>query len=145
MPSAKTIATILVAVTIGAVLMTPIMSTINDNTGEVDVTDEELTAANGSWQDLDGYSIVSGSETVEYRTNTSDSWTEATSTDYELDEEAGEIRFTDAGNVSEGDYVSINYTYEATDSTTTTVLGIVPVLVALLLLVSLASKVQGGL
>lgn len=145
MPSGKTIAALLVAVTIGAVLMTPIMSTISDNTGEVD-TDEELTAEIDTWQELDGYSIVSGSETVEYRTNESDSWTTANSgTDYEIDEEPGEIQFLSSGNISEGDQVNASYSYEATDQTTTTVLGIVPILVALLLLVTLADRVQGGL
>lgn len=145
MPSGKQIAAVLVAVTIGAVLMMPIMSTISENTGEVE-TDANFTAETDTWQELDGYSIVTDSETVEYRTNDGDMWTTADSgTDYELDEDSGDIQFLSSGNVSDGDQISMAYTYEATDSTTTTVLGIVPILVALLLLTALADRVQEGL
>lgn len=145
MPSGKTIAALLVAVTIGAVLMMPIVDTINANTGEVTVEDDDLTADVGTWQDLDGYSVVSGSETVEYRTNESDSWSTAQTSDYDLDEEAGQIQFTSSGNVSDGDYVSVDYDYEATDGTTSTVLGIVPTLIGLLLLVALGNRVTEDL
>lgn len=145
MASSKGIIVVLIAVTIGAVLFLPIMDVVNENTGEVTVEDESLTAEIDTPQDLDGYAVIDGTETVEYSTDDGDSWTEAMSSDYSLDTESGEITFTSDGNVSEGDQVRVGYDYEATDSTTTTVVGIVPLFIALLLLVALARKVTEGL
>lgn len=142
MANSSQIVALVIGLTVAAVFFVPIVDSINDNTGEIDIEDEEiLDVTTGETYDLDGFSIVDGSETVEFDDGTG--WVEATEgTDYEIDNDAGELTILEDGEIADGDDVRSSYTYEATDGTTTVVAGIIPVLVALLLLIPMANYVQ---
>lgn len=135
----------MIALTIGAVMLVPVVDIVDSNNGEVDVENETVTT-NASYTetyDLQGFNIVNGSETVERYDSGTDSWnTLSAGTDYELNETNGSVEFLSGGNVSEGDEVRASYTYEATTGTVSTVVGLIPLFLALLLLVPLATKVQ---
>lgn len=62
-------------------------------------------------------------------------------TDYDLGTDNGSIVALSGGDISDGEQLDASYTYEASDSTTETVAGLVPLLVALLVLVALATRV----
>ena len=146
MVSARNVAVLAVALVIGVTLLSPINSAVIDNTGEVDVDEESLTAEIGEWQSLANNNLVEDSETVEYYDDGTDEWVTATEgTDYEINYDDGEVQFLEGGAVSEGDDVRVSYTYEATDSMTTTVLNLIPLFVALFLLVALARPLMNGL
>lgn len=142
MADSSQIVALVIGLTVAAVFFVPIVDSINDNTGEIDVEDEEiLDVTAGETYDLDGYSIVDGSETVEY--DDGEGYVEAEEgTDYELDNDSGELTIVDGGAITDGSDVRTSYTWEATDGTTTVVAGIIPVLVALLLLIPMANYVQ---
>jgi hypothetical protein len=140
----RTIAGFLIAATVAITLFNPISAAVDGNSGDVDVTNESLTATPGDYQDLDGYDVKSGSETV-YWYNSSSSSYEAVSSpdDYEMNYSSGSIVFNSSGKVSSGDDVKVSYTYAATDGTTSTVVALVPLFVALLVLGIMAAKMMG--
>lgn len=143
MVDAKKMAGVMVAVTIAAVLFSPIATVIGDNTGDQTVTNETVNANHGEYVDLTGYAIEDGSETVYEYNETSGSWETATSgTDYEMDYPPGEIQTLSGGSISDGDEIRVSYSYEATSGTTTTVLTMTPMFVALLILGTLAARVN---
>jgi len=136
---------LLLAVTIGAVFFVPVVDVIDSTTGEVEIEDETVTndASFEEVYDLRGYEIVPDSETVEVWDEGTESWTTLTAgTDYTIDNEQGEIEFIDDGEVTEGDEVRASYTYQATDGIVTSIAGLLPVFLALLLLVPMANKVS---
>ena len=140
----RTIAGFLIAATVAITLFNPISAAVSGNTGDVDVTNESLTATPGEYQDLDGYNIKSGSETVYWYNSTSGSYEEVSSPgDYEMNYSDGSIEYNTSGKVSSGDDTKVTYTYEATNGTTTTVATLVPLFVALLVLGIMASKMMG--
>ena len=136
---------LLLAVTIGAVFFVPVVDVIDSTTGDVEIEDETVTndASFEEVYDLRGYEIEPDSETVEVWDDGDESWTTLTAgTDYEIDNEQGEIEFIDGGEVTEGDEVRASYTYQATDGIVTSIAGLLPVFLALLLLVPMANKVS---
>lgn len=139
----RTIVVVLIAALLAVVLLGPIATVVSENTGETDVQNESWVATVGETEDLDGYNVVSGSETVERYNTTSGSWeTLSSGTDYEISYEPGEVTILSGGAVSDGDDVRASYSYEATDSMTTTVVTLVPLLLALLVLVVLAKPIM---
>jgi len=138
---------LLLAVTIGAIFFVPVVDVINGSTGEVEVDNSTVTN-NVSFTesyDLRGDNITAGSETIEVYNTTSGSYETLTGgTDYALNEDTGEIQFSDTAAVSAGDEVRASYLYQATDGIVTSITGLLPVFLALLLLVPLANKVQEG-
>lgn len=146
MPSGKTIAGLLVAVTIAATLFIPINDAISNSSGEVVVDDETVTADVGNAVALDGYSIIDGSETVERYNSTSDSYeTVSSGTDYEIDNNQGTITALEGGAINDGDELRVSYEYEATDGTTSTVMGLIPMMLGLLILVTLAKPIMDSM
>ncbi len=146
MVSGKSIAGLLVAVTIAATLFMPINSAITGNTGDITVENETVTADIGNATDLDGYSIEDGSETVEWYNESSSSWeTVSSGTDYEMNYDEGSITALSGGTINDGDDLRVDYTYAATDGTTSTVMGLIPMFLGLLMLVSLAKPVMDSL
>lgn len=136
---------LVIAITIGAVFFVPVADVVQSNTGEVDVLNETLTesAEYDVAYELTGHDIEVDSETIEYDDGTG--WATATEgTDYTIDYDNETVTILSGGEISEGDEVRASYTYQATDGTTSTVAGLIPVLLALLLLVPLANKVQEG-
>lgn len=136
---------LLLAVTIGAVFFVPVVDILDNTTGEVEVENDVLTndASFDEVYDLQGFDVTPDSEIVEVWDDGTESWTTLTAgTDYEIDTDQGEIEFIDGGGVSEGDEVRASYEYQATDGIITSIAGLLPVFLALLLLVPLANKVS---
>jgi len=134
---------LLLAVTIGAIFFVPVVDVIDNTTGEVEIENETVTT-NASFDEtyeLRGDNITADSETIEV--NSSGSWTTLTAgTDYALNEGEGTIQFNDTTDVSAGDEIRASYTYQATDGIVTSIAGLLPVFLALLLLVPMANKIQ---
>ena len=136
---------LLLAVTIGAVFFVPVVDILDNTTGEVEVENDVLTndASFDEVYDLQGFDVTPDSEIVEVWDDGTESWTTLTAgTDYQIDTDQGEIEFIDGGGVSEGDEVRASYEYQATDGIITSIAGLLPVFLALLLLVPLANKVS---
>jgi len=134
---------LLLAVTIGAIFFVPVVDVLDSSTGQVEVENDTVTTDvnTSAIYDLKGLSVVDGSETVEV--NDGGSWTTLTAgTDYAIDNEAGEIDFSDTTDVSAGDEIRASYTYQATEGIVTSIADLLPLFLALLLLVPLANKVQ---
>lgn len=132
---------LVIAATIAAVLFMPFSNAVADNSGDIDIQNESVTADTGEYVDLDGYNIESG-ETVYWFNETSDSYEEVSSgTDYEMSYGDGSIQAVDGGAVSDGDELLVSYTYASTDEMTTTVMTLVPMFLALLILVFLARPI----
>lgn len=146
MVSSKTIAVLMIAATIAMTLFNPVSTAIGDNTGSVTVTNETVTASPGNYTDLRGYDIDSGSETVYWYNSSSSSYEQVSSPDdYEMAYQNGSIQANSSGTIGEGDELKVSYDYQATDGTTTTVAGLVPLFLLLLILVTIAAKVQEGI
>lgn len=136
MASTRQIMVVVLAVTIGAVLFIPFSSAVADNSGTQSVTGENVTADIGNYTQLDFYNVDASSVTV----NNSSGDTVASS-DYEINESDGAIKINSGViNVNDGEELNVSYDYQATDDQTTTVLQLAPLLLALLLLVVLASR-----
>jgi len=131
----------LLAVAIAATLLSPVISIVGDNSGNVEVTNESLSTTFDEYQEVRGYDLDDG-ETVYYDSGTG--YTEATAgTDYEVNQSAGTIELLSGGAISEGDDVQVSYNYQATDGATTSIIVLVPLLFALLIVATMAAKVQG--
>lgn len=134
---------LVVAITIGAVFFVPVVDVIDGSTGEVQVENETVTtnASFSETYELSGDNITAGSETVEVYS--SGSWTTLTAgTDYALNEAEGTLQFSDTTDVSAGDEIRASFTYQATDGIVTSIAGLLPVFLGLLLLVPMANKIQ---
>lgn len=129
---------VILAVTIGAVLFIPFANTVSSNTGTQNVTGETVTADLGNFQDLGGYSVNSATVSVSDASGNS-----VADTEYKINESAGSIQF-DSGTtaVSDGEDVTVDYQFDATNTQTTQVAALLPLLLALLLLVTLASRIM---
>jgi len=127
---------LMIAVAIAATLVAPFTGAIAGNTGVVS-TNETVSASVGDYQDLEGYEIDGATFSAEDSSGTALS----EGTDYELNETAGTIKFLSGGSVSAGDSVKASYDYQATDGTTDTITGLLPLFVGLLVLVTLAAGV----
>lgn len=137
MASTRQIMIVVLAVTIGAILFIPFASTISENTGEVSET-ENVTADLGNYVDLGGYELVSGSVDVSNASGNSISDTE-----YEVNQTEGSLKI-DSGTtaVSDGEELNVTYDYQATDTQTTQVATLLPLLLGLLLLVAMAGRIM---
>lgn len=130
---------VVVVATIAGTLLGPLGASVADSTGQVDVQAENVTA-NNEFQDLRGYDIESGSVTVEDSDGNA-----VDSGDFTVRNQAGEIRIDNSTStvVSDGERVEVSYTYQATDGSTTTVAGLIPLMAALLILVTFAARMTG--
>lgn len=138
MASARNYAALLIALTIAATLFTPIADTVSSNTGLQAAGNESVTAETGTYVALEHPNIDKNSETVWNATGA-----EMTKgTDYEMDYEDGEIKALSGGSIADGSEITVNYDYYATTGSTTTILRLVPLFVALLILGVMASKVM---
>lgn len=138
MASPRRYAALLIALTIAATLFTPITNSVVDATNEQSVTNETVTAQTGTFVDLERYQLVDGSETV-YNS----SGVEMTrGTDYEIDYGDGRIKALSGGDISDGSEIQVSYQWRQTTGTTSTVLDLIPLFVALLILAIMASQVM---
>ena len=145
MPSnAKLVIALSLAAVIGMVFFVPLVDTVNGSTGAQDITNETVTAQSGTYVDLSGYDIQSGSETVYGYNDTASSYEVAMQgTDYEIAYENGSVQALSGSSlIDDGEEVKVTYTYQATGSTTTLVAGFLPVMVAVLVFARLATRTQ---
>lgn len=139
MVNARKLMAVVVVATIAGTLLGPLGASVADSTGQVDVQAENVTA-NNEFQELRGYDIQSGSVTVnDSQGNAVDSG------NFTVRNEAGEIRIDNSTStvVDDGERVEVSYTYQATDGSTTTVAGLIPLMAALLILVTFAARMTG--
>jgi hypothetical protein len=141
MASGKQIAALLIGVTIAATLFTPITTSISENTGNVEVQDETLTATVGEENDLRGYDIDDGTISVEYD-NGSGYQTATEGTDYSADLDAGTITPLASGNIDDGAELRVDYDYQATSGSTTTIVGLIPLFMGLIIMVAMYAKMR---
>jgi hypothetical protein len=139
MVDARKLMAVVVVATIAGTLLGPLGSSVADSTGQVDVQAENVTA-NNEFQELRGYDIASGSVTV-----TDSDGNAVDSSNFTVQNEGGAIRIDNSSStvVSDGERVEVSYTYRATDGSTTTVAGLIPLMAALLILVTFAGRMTG--
>jgi len=126
----------LIAITIVAVLVGPLASSVVGNSGVVGVQ-ENVSADPGTIQDLEGYDITSNFSADNGGTSLSEG------SDYELYEENGSIKFlTGSANVAGGDDVGLTYEYNATDGITATIADLIPLFAGLLILGTVAVRIR---
>ena len=142
MAGTKQVVTIAIAVTLAIVLFGPVVGTVADTTNEQTVEDEELVADPGEWQSLENYNLVEDSETVEWYDEGTDEWVVLDDTDYEMNYSDGEIQIDETSDVSAGDDVRVSYDWVQVDGTAATIVGLVPLFLALLILVGLAVPIM---
>jgi hypothetical protein len=141
MASGKGVASVVIAATVVMVLFNPVAALVDSTTGTTSVANEEVTVANDSFFQLDGYNIQEDSETVQYK-NATGTWVNATEgTDYEMKYSEGSIKALPDGSIEDGETVRVWYDYEPTDGATTTVLTMVPLFMALLVLGTFGEKI----
>jgi len=141
----KGITTLVIALTIGAVFFIPVVDIINSNSGTQTINDSVVTdnASFTETYNLEGYDIVAGSETIEANDGTG--WVTLTSgTDYVLTDGSAELELNDTANVNSGDEIRATYDYAATGGMVTSITGLLPVFLALILLVPMANRVSEG-
>lgn len=141
----KGITTLVIALTIGAVFFIPVVDIINSNSGTQTINESVVTdnASFTETYDLEGYDIVAGSETIE--ANDGSGWVTLTSgTDYTLTDSNAQLELNDTANVNAGDEIRATYDYEATSGMVTSITGLLPVFLALILLVPMANRVSEG-
>lgn len=140
----KQIVAVMIAVTLAVVLLAPIVTAVNDNSGTVDATNESVTVELDEYQDLNGYNVEDGSETVQWYNSTSDSYdTLSEGSDYEVRNGPGELNVTSSSPASSGDEVLVSYSYQATSGSTTLVVGLISTLVGVLIIGVLGLEIQG--
>jgi hypothetical protein len=132
---------IVLAVVLGMVVLTPVVSVVADNSGQVSET-ENVTANLGNYSGLGGYDLVDGSVTVESQ---GDGTVYSEGSDYELALENGSVKALSSGTIADGETLTVSYDYQATGSATETVLGFVPVMFGVLLFVVVSRGVMGGM
>jgi len=138
MKTGAKVTTVVIAMTIAAVFIGPLVSVIGAQSGTVGVGNEEATIYTDEWTDLEGFDI-----TANFTLETTDGTTLSEGTDYELNQTAGTITAKDgSSSVSDGDTVVATYEYQATDGTTTTIVNLVPLFAALLILGTAAVAIQ---
>lgn len=144
MVKGRTIAALLIAVTIAGTLVVPISDIVDSSTGTQTVNNTTVTADVGNYSaDLEGYNVVQSSETVYwYNSSSGSNETLSEGTDYEFDYDDARVKPLASSDVSDGDTLYVSYDYEATDGTVSSIAGLVPLFVVLLMLVKLSDKVR---
>jgi hypothetical protein len=133
---ATDIARVAIIAVIGVVLFSPFVSVVNSNSGVQTIENETVTADFDNYVELDGYDLVDGTVTVDDGSGA----TYSEGTDYELNQSAGSIHALSGGTITDGQSIEVSYEYQATDGTTSTIIGLLPLFLALLILVILAAK-----
>lgn len=136
---------VLLGVTFAAVLLAPTINVALGGSGDVTVQNETVAADYDNYVDLEGYDVNSNSETVYGFNDTSGAYEEAVSPgDYAFDYVEGRIRINSSSTlIQDGEDVKVTYTYARTSGSTTTVVQLIPMFLGLLIMVVLASEING--
>lgn len=145
--STQKLIAVILAVTVGAIFLAPVATTVAESTGTQSVTNESVTASTSEYVQVDGYHLVDGSVTVYGYNQTSDSFElAAEGTDYDVNLEPGEIKANSSSTlIDDGEEIKVSYDYEATDGTTTLVAGFIVTLFLTLLIAVLGEEVADAL
>lgn len=137
MTSAKSIIGVVVAAVILVSMFTPLTNVIAGSTGTQNVANESVTADVGNYTNLKGYDLKEGSVTV-----TGNGTTYSEGTDYEIDYKAGELKALSSGSIADGETLDVSYDYQAADNTTSTITGLIPLVMALVGVMMFAQKMD---
>lgn len=140
----KLVVAMAVFVTVGVILLNPVISVVDANTGTTSVTNATFNADYNNSYDLQGYDIDQNSETVYGFNDTSGSYEVVTSPgNYSIDYSAGEISINSSSTIiQDGEEVKVSYDYQAAGSLATLVIGFIPLAIGLLIFVRVADPVQ---
>jgi len=145
MPSnnAQTVVMLALVAAIGVIGLAVAAPVVSSNTGTQSVTNETVTATTGEYSSLDGFDIDPSTTVVYGYNDTSGSY--ETTTEYTLNEGPGEIQFDIQNStlIDDGEDVKVTYDYQATDSLTGLVAGYLPLGIGLMVLVTVASRIEG--
>lgn len=132
---------------VGVIMLGPVASVVDANTGTQTITNETVVADYNQSIDLQGYDIDSASETVWGLNDSSGNYEQASSPgDYTLDEGSGEVSFNSSSTlIQEGEEVKVSYTYQAAGPLASLVIGFITLGLGLLIFVGIANRVQGFL
>jgi hypothetical protein len=137
MSSGRVVAGALIAMTIAAVFIGPLASTVTGNTGDVQF-DEEIAAQHGEYVEIGGVYDITGNYTVESTGGT----TYSEGSDYEINRTDGSVKALSSGTISDGETLVVTGEYTAAGTTTTTVATLVPLFAGLLILGTAAMKMR---
>lgn len=135
---------ITIALVLGVSMIGALVSMVASNSGTVSITNESVTssATLGQTYDLDGYDVVSGSETVYYDNGSGFLAATGGGVDYTLHKANGSITVASGGSIASGATVKASYQYKATSKSAGTVIDLLSLFLALVLLVAVAGPVQ---
>lgn len=136
MATPKQVISAVVAGIILVSMFSPITNVVGSNTGTQSVANESVTADVGNYTDLDGYQLKDG--TVNVTDDNGTTYTEGT--DYEIDYDAGKLKPLENGSIADGDTLSVSYDYQAADNTTSTIAGLIPLILTLVGVMLFADK-----
>lgn len=142
--TAKVVLTLAVFAAVAVILLNPIITTVNANTGTQSITNESVTADFNEKIELTGYDIDPNSETVWGYNETSGNYEQASADAYTLYEQQGAITFNNSSTtlIDSGETVKVSYDYQASSELTSLILGFIPVMVGVLIFVPIATRVQ---
>ncbi|WP_049970770.1 hypothetical protein [Haladaptatus cibarius] len=142
--TAKVVITLSVFAAVGLIMLSPVNSTVTNNTGSQAVLNDSHGVGFDESIDLRGYNIDPGSETVYGYNDTSESYEVASASDYTLDDGSGTLDLNSSSTLfDEGEDVKVSYDYQASDDLTTLVVGFIPVGMGVLIFFGIASAVEG--
>ena len=131
---------------VGVIMLSPVNTTVQNNTGVQSVVNETHAVDFNETLDLRGYDIDPGSETVYGYNQTSGSYEVVPASDYTLADSTGELDLDRSSTLfDEGEQAKISYDYEASDDLTTLVVGFIPLGVGILVFMGIATHVEGML
>lgn len=141
MPTGRQVAIGLIAVTIAAVLFNPFAAIVDNTAGQQSVTADTTVNYNES-ENLEGYDVVGSTLTVEWYNSTSSSYETVPSSQYEFDNSSATISWESGSEVPDGADARVSYDYRSTEGATTTIVNLTPLFVGLLILGTLAARIQ---
>lgn len=128
MPSSKEVVGIVIGFVILGAMLGPLITSVDDNSGTQNVVNESVTADINNPVELQGYDLT-GTQTVYDSTGTL-----VPSSNYTIDATAGTINVTSTTYVSDGEEISVTYDYIAASSSASTILDLLPAILAVLAL-----------
>jgi len=141
--SAKVVLTLAVFAAVGVLMISPVSTTVNENTGAQSVVNETHAVDFANVIDLSGYDVDPGSETVYGYNETASAYEVAPAGDYTLTDSSGELELSSSSTLfDEGEDVKVSYDYQASDELTALVAGFIPLGLGLLIFVGIARRVE---
>jgi hypothetical protein len=142
MATGKQIAGVMVAATIVATLFSPMLGIVASSSGTQTVDNTTFTADIGDPVELPGYDVTEGTLTVEWYNSTSGSYEQVDDSYWNFSYPRAELTVENGTKISQGDDMRASYDYQATDGTTTNIVEMVPMFMALTLMGMLGNEIS---